>query len=97
MKKKKKNALLLSLKLIFQKSVEEGKIPEIWKTAHVSTIFKSGSKSKPENYRSISLTSVPGKLLERLIRDEIVEHMTVNNLFAFLLCHNTASVEANLA
>ena len=76
------SSLLLPLKLIFQKSVAEGKIPEIWKTAHVSAIFKSGSKSKPENYRPISLTSVPGKLLERLIRDEIVEHMTANNLFA---------------
>ena len=77
-----KNALLLPLKLIFQKSAEEGKIPEIWKTANVSAIFKSGSKSKPENCRPISLTSVPGKLLELLIRDEIVEHMTANNLFA---------------
>ena len=76
-----KNALLLPLKLIFQKSVEEGKIPEIWKTAHVSAILKSGSKSKPENYRPIGLTSVSGKRLERLIRDEIVEHMTANNLF----------------
>ena len=77
-----KNAPLLPLKLIFQKSVEKGKIPEIWKTAHVSAIFKSGSKSKPEIYRPISLTAVPGKLLERLILDKIVEHMTDNNLFA---------------
>ena len=51
-----KNALLLHvpLKLIFQKSVEESKIPEIWKTAHVSAIFKYGSKSNPENYRPIN-------------------------------------------
>ena len=50
--------------------------------AHVSAIFKSGSKSKPENYRPISLTSVPGKLLERFIRNEIVVHMAANNRFA---------------
>ena len=77
-----KNTLLLTLKIIFQKSVEGGKIPEILKAAHVSTIFKPGSKWKPENYRPFSLTSVPGKLLKRLIRDEIVEHMTTKNLFA---------------
>ena len=77
-----KNTLLLPLKLILQLSIEEGKIPEIWKKAHVSAIFKSCSKSKPENYRPISLTSVPGKRLERLIRNKIVEHMTANNLFA---------------
>ena len=39
-------------------------------------------KKKAENYRPISLTSVPGKVLERLIRDEIVKHMEVNNLFS---------------
>ena len=74
----------MPLKLVFQKSVEKGKIPEIlvWKTAHVSAIFKSGAKSKSKSYRPISLTSVPGKILERLIRDKIVEHMTANNLFA---------------
>ena len=77
-----KKALLPPLKCIFEKSLEERKIPEIWKSAHVTAIFKSGSKSKPENYRPISLTSVPGKLLERIIRDEIVNHMTDNNLFA---------------
>ena len=77
-----KRVLVTPLKYIFEKSIEEGKIPVIWKSAHVSAIFKSGSKSKPENYRPISLTSVPGKLLERIIRDEIVNHMTENNLFA---------------
>ena len=36
---------------------------------------------KPGNYRPISLTSVPCKLMERLIRDELVEHMSRNNFF----------------
>ena len=77
-----KEALLLPLKCIFEKSIEEHKIPEIWKSAHVSAIFKAGSKSKPENYRPVSLTSVSGKLLEQIIRDEIVNHMTDKNRFA---------------
>ena len=39
--------------------------------------FKSGSKSKAENYtcRPISLTSVPWKILERRTWDEIINHM----------------------
>ena len=44
--------------------------------------FLSGTKTKAENYRPISLTSVPGKLLEKLVRDEIVSHMETNNLFS---------------
>ena len=49
--------------------------------ANVAAIFKNGDKKLPENYRPISLTSVPGKILERIIRNEIVNHMTENNLF----------------
>ena len=62
--------------------METSQIPNIWKQGSITATFKSGSKTKAENYRPISSTSVPGKLLERLIRDEIVRHMEENNVFA---------------
>ena len=45
---------------------------------------KKGEKSKAEKYkyRPISLTSVPGKLMERLVRNAIVDDMIENNLFS---------------
>ena len=49
--------------------------------ANVAAIFKKGDNKLPENYRPISLTSVPGKILERIMRNEIVNHMTENYLF----------------
>ena len=67
---------------IFDKSLQEGVLPDDWKKANVTPIFKSGDKKRAENYRPISLTSVPGKLLEKLIRNELVDHMTRNNLFS---------------
>ena len=76
-----KHQVRMPLKTIFNKSLNESKLPDIWKTANVSAIFKKGEKQKPENYRPISLTSVPGKLMERIIRDAIVTHMSVNNFF----------------
>ncbi len=51
------------------------------KLLNVTPIFKSGSKIKPENYRPISLTSVPCKIMEKIVRNEIVEHMERNNFF----------------
>ena len=42
---------------------------------------KKGSRSNPGNYRPISLTSIICKLFEVIIRDAIVTHMSVNNLF----------------
>ena len=70
------------LQIIFKKSSSEGKIPKIWKSANVTAIFKIGEKSKAEKYHPISLASVPGKLMERLVKNAIVDHMTENNLFS---------------
>ena len=77
-----KDPLVKPLQIIFKKSMENSQLPSIWKQGNVTAIFKSGSKTKPENYRPISLTLVPGKLLERLIRDILVKHMEENNLFS---------------
>ena len=54
------------LQVIFQKSLDSGKLSHIWKEANVSPIFKKGDKSDPTNYRPISLTCVLCKVLERL-------------------------------
>ena len=62
--------------------MDESILPPIWKKADISAIFKKREKKKPENYRPISLTSVPCKLMEKLVRDIIVRHMTENNLFS---------------
>ena len=70
------------LYLLFRKSLHECKIPSSWKDAHVSPIFKKGSKSLPCNYRPISLTSVVCKLLESLLRDALMSHMISNNLIS---------------
>ena len=61
--------------------MDEGAIPELWKCANVTAIFKGGEKSKPSKYRPISLTSVLGEIMERIIRDALVNHMTTNSLF----------------
>ena len=65
----------LALCSLFQKSVESGQIPEAWKDAEVVPIYKKGRRQDPANYRPISLTSVPSKVLESLIRDRLMEHM----------------------
>ena len=70
------------LTLIFQKSVSSGKIPTAWKDARVSPIFKKGSKTDPSNYRPVSLTSVVCKLLEKLVRKHIMDHLHENNLLS---------------
>ena len=55
------------LKIVFEISVSEGRVPNDWKIANVTPIFKSGEKDDPSNYRSISLTSPDGKVMEHII------------------------------
>ena len=57
---------------IFRKSLEETVIPQEWKRANVTSIFKKGAKWDPANYRPVSLTSQIGKIMERMIKEDIV-------------------------
>ena len=64
----------------FNLSLEEGIVPSEWKEANITPLFKKGSRNKPENYRQLSLTSVVCKLLETLIRDNMVEYLVKHKL-----------------
>ena len=70
----------IPLAMIFKKSLESSQIPMDWKTATVVPIYKKGPKGDPGNYRPVSLTSVPGKLLEKIIKKKLVDYLESNNL-----------------
>jgi Reverse transcriptase (RNA-dependent DNA polymerase) len=55
-------------------------VPKTWKTAIITPVFKQGAAGLVSNNRPISLTSVPSKILERIISHKIVEHLNVNNI-----------------
>ncbi|MBW6351215.1 reverse transcriptase family protein, partial [Pseudomonas aeruginosa] len=78
--KEAKDELSKPLTLLFNKSLQSGTMPDQWKLANVTPIFKKGSKSLPSNYRPISLTSVVCKMLETVIRDRLVNHLEENNI-----------------
>ncbi|KGL85593.1 RNA-directed DNA polymerase from mobile element jockey, partial [Tinamus guttatus] len=62
------------LSIIFERSWRTGEVPEDWKKANVTPVFKNGKKKDPGNYRPVSLTSVPGKVMERLILAVVSRH-----------------------
>lgn len=68
------------LGVIFRESLDTGEIPKDWKLANVTAIYKKGSKKLPENYRPISLTSHICKILERIIKNELVQFLECNKI-----------------
>ena len=49
-------------------------VPEDWRKATVTPVFKKG-KENLGNYRQVSLTSYPEKLIEQLILDAVSRHI----------------------
>ena len=74
----------IPLATVLNLSLEEGIVPLEWKEANIIPLFKKGSGKKSENNRPVSLASVICKLLERLIKDHLVDFVVKNNLITHL-------------
>ena len=55
------------IKIIFDRSLQTGKLPADWTKANVMPVFKKGDKSLAANYRPISLTCILCKVLEHIL------------------------------
>ena len=76
------NEIAQPLAILYNNILKTGTVPKEWKTGIITAIFKKGSKKDPSNYRPISLTCIICKLLESIVRDEIVEHFIKNIFFS---------------
>jgi len=63
------------LSIIFKRSWRTGEVPKDWRKASFTPIFKKGKKEDPGNYRPVSLTSIPGKVMEQLILEAIIKQV----------------------
>ena len=61
--------------IIFERSWRTGEVPEDWRIANVTPVFRKGKKEDPGNYRPVLLTSVPGKVMEQLVLDTFYKHL----------------------
>ena len=66
--------------LLFQASLHQQSIPDIWKHANVTPIYKKGDKTNPSNYRPVSLTCISCKLLEHIICSSLMQYLTKHNI-----------------
>lgn len=60
--------------MIFKQSWP-GEVPVDWKVANIVPVFKKGKEEDPRNYRPASLTSVPGRVIEKIFRGSFEKHL----------------------
>ena len=63
------------LTYIFQKSLDTGVVPQDWRDANITPIFKKGSRFVASNYRPVSLTCICSKLMEHIVVSNMMTHL----------------------
>uniref|UniRef100_A0A8C9SDP7 Reverse transcriptase domain-containing protein n=1 Tax=Scleropages formosus TaxID=113540 RepID=A0A8C9SDP7_SCLFO len=75
------SVLHTKLRKLFVHCWEQGKLPQDLREAVISTLYKNkGDKSECSNYRGITLPSIAGKILARILLNRLVPAVTEEHL-----------------
>ena len=72
--------LVLPLTRLFQTSFDNAYLPPDWLRAYVCPIFKKGLASDASNYRPIALTCIICKLMESVVKDQLLTFLLDHGL-----------------
>ena len=70
------------LRDLFNKSLLSGVLPDDWKCARVTPLFKQGEASDLNNYRPISVISVIAKVFERIVYDQLYNFLSDEDIIS---------------
>ena len=73
------NLLLLKL---YSSSLNDGTYPTCWKKSYVVPTHKYGPVTDINNYRPINITSIVSRVMEKIIKIQVVQHLLSNDLLS---------------
>ena len=68
------------LQLLFTASLHTGIVPNDWKQANITPVFKKGERFKASNYRPVSLTCICSKLMEHVVVSQMMSHFDKHDI-----------------
>lgn len=74
------NSLVTPITTIINKSIDQSTVPTAWKAANVRPTQKSVKDTSLLNYRPISVLPILSKLLERVIQQQMLDHLDLHSL-----------------
>ena len=77
-------SLSLPLSILYTESFKQQKLPHDWKDAVITPLYKKDEKCLASNYRPISLTSIICKIMESIIKDDLMSYVCNNNIITSL-------------
>ena len=60
---------------MFQQSLVLGVFPREWAVGYINLLPKGGDKRNPSNWRPITQTCIPGKILEKLVQKRLMKYL----------------------
>ena len=69
---------------LFNFSLSKGKVPNLWKQANVTPVFKKNDPTDVSNYRPISLLNTLGKVLEKIVHKHVYNFLNDHHVITSL-------------
>ena len=64
----------------FQQPLDKGEVRKEWSLAIICPLYKNGDRALPSNYRPVSLTCVPCKMIKHIVCINIMAHLDKQKL-----------------
>ena len=87
--------LAAPLTRLFSECFRHGVQPSQWKIAHVVPVYEKLSRSKPNNYRPVSLLSIVSKVMESVVNCQLTNHLERHHLSTrqYGFCHELGTAD----
>ena len=74
--------LIEPLVVLFNAINQTGEVPQHFKEARVKMLYKKGEKTEMLNYRPLAMSNHLAKLWERVVNNELIDHLEQNGLLS---------------